>query len=40
MQISDLMLMENFQNITEEEKQLNLKLLEKLMEGCYVDTLT
>ena len=32
--------MEQFEIITEEEKQLNLKLLEKLMEGCYIDTLT
>lgn len=32
--------MENIRDITDEEKELNLLFLEKLMEGCYIDKLT
>ena len=32
--------MDRPQDISEEEKKLNLLLLERLMEGCYVDKLT
>ena len=32
--------MEHFQSITKEEKQINLKLLDKLMDNCYIDKLT
>ena len=32
--------MENNQSIKDEEKQLNLIFLEKLMDGCYIDKLT
>jgi len=32
--------MENIRDITDEEKELNLLFLERLMEGCYIDSLT
>lgn len=32
--------MDNLKSITDEEKQLNLLFLERLMEGCYIDKLT
>ena len=32
--------MEASQDISEEEKELNLILLKKLMEGCYINKLT
>lgn len=32
--------MEQLKNISKDEKKLNLILLTKLMEGCYIDNLT